>query len=336
MSWTMHSFFTGSPPAPGELPVGTLPGFRLGAHVDRLDRLTPTLEWWTVPVRGGMLDEVVHVTGVRLHPGRRVALRAPEWSIQVTEALTAGLGGFGGVYVADRAQGAVGRGLAFAGRLVEAVVGDGEGIRLDAGRPPGVDDSTRVRGVTEAPNQAVWVHWLEAITGLTTFDIDQARVRRPPRRHLRVLEPDGPSSTGWVPQEAPPRTVVGVFVDPESWEDAASELPEGWQARLRLTPPRLDLDSFKQRTVSYALLQHDGEADLDGLDALLARLRCDATAVEVRGAGLPIRWWDWEKGVPSHLGEVIGAADLVEVWGALAVALDTNPHVFSAPWPSSQ
>lgn len=334
MSWSTRTFFTGSADSVEEAVTNGLAGFAVGERLERLDRMRPCIEWWTLPVRGGMLDEVVHVTAVRVHPGDRVPLRSAEWSIRLARSITAHSGGFGGVLVQDRALGRFGRGLLYSGRVVEAAVGGTHGVRLDLGRPPGVDDAAREASLTEPGNQAVWVDWLEQVTGLTTFDIDQARVRRPPRRNLVALVPDGLVSDGWEPGPVAPRTTAALFVDPATWDELSPLLSDRWMGRLRLTPPRVGMDSFKPQTMSYALIQADGHMDLDLLDSLARRARCDATAVEVSGEGRPIRWWDWEKGAPAHAGEVLGGSDFVEVWGALAVQLDTNPHVFTCPWQS--
>jgi hypothetical protein len=216
--------------------------------------------------------------------------------------------------------------------MVEAVVAGGGVLRLDLGRPPGVSDALRAASVSESANQAHWVDWLEKVTGLTTFETDQAYVRRPPVRHLYALEPAGPLSDGWVREDQSSRTIAALFIDPETWDDVVPSLPAGWSGTLRLTPPRLDQDTFKQQTMSYAVVHHEGPVELDALDALAASAVCDATAVELVGDGVPTRWWDWEKGLPVHAGEVLGAADFIEVWGALAVSLETNPHVFTQQW----
>ena len=336
MSWSTRTFFSGGADGVADAIAGGLPGVTIGERLARLDRLRPSVEWWTLPIRGGMLDEVVHLTTVKVHPGTRVTLRSPEWSLRVARRITERAGGFGGVLVQDRAQHRYGRGLAYAGRMVEAVVAGDSCLRLDLGRAPGVSDEMRVASASEASNQAHWVDWLEKVTGLTTFEIDQAYVRRPPVRHLYALEPAGPLSDGWVPEVRGLRTIAALFVDPETWDAVAPSLPEGWSGTLRLTPPRLDQDTFKKQTMSYAVVHHEGPADLDALDALAVSTRCNATAVEVAGEGAPTRWWDWERGSPMHAGEVLGASDFIEVWGALAVVLETNPHVFTARWRESR
>ena len=79
-------------------------------------------------------------------------------------------------------------------------------------------------------------------------------------------------------------------------------------------------------------MQVEGELRSDELDGVCLDLACDAVAVQVSGEGKGVRWWDWMRGIPAHQGEVRGAHDFLEVWMAQAVAMDTNPLVFSAPW----
>ncbi|MFT4626078.1 MAG: hypothetical protein ACI8PZ_004749, partial [Myxococcota bacterium] len=168
MSWSTRTFFT-APLREAEAAISaSLPGFRLGERLERLDRMRPSVEWWTLPVRGGMLDEVVHVSVINIHPGTRVMLRAPTLAVRLARGLTARVGGFGGVLVQDQAQCRFGRGLAFAGTVVEACERDLDRIRLDLGRPAGVDDAARLASLEPVANQAHWLDWLEWITGLTT------------------------------------------------------------------------------------------------------------------------------------------------------------------------
>ena len=89
MSWSTRTFFTGSADSVEEAVTSGLAGFAVGERLERLDRMRPCIEWWTLPVRGGMLDEVVHVTAVRVHPGDRVPLRSAEWSIRLARSITA-------------------------------------------------------------------------------------------------------------------------------------------------------------------------------------------------------------------------------------------------------
>ncbi len=282
-----------------------------------------------------MLDEVLSVSSLTVHPGRRLVLRSPEWNLGLVRSLTEHIGGFGGAVVADRYRGRFGRGLAYSGRVIEAVSRGPETLRADRGRPIGVEDGERLDSAAEGPNHACFVDWLERITGLTPFDLDNALVRRPPRRVAYELIPDGLTSEALqVTTESVPRVVVAMFIDPETYQDVALPLLDDWATEIALTPPRLSVAEFKRTSISFALAQREMDVQVAQLDAIMKTLRCTATAVAVAGNGAPTRWWDWESGAPTHGGEVLGAADFIEVWSALAVSLGTWPHVFSRPWPS--
>ena len=231
----------------------------------------------------------------------------------------------------DTRSGETGRGLFYAGCTIEMLAGTPGQISLVRGR----EDASLERLLhSMAPdvNFAIWDEWMRWVTGLSAFDFDHARVRRPPRRYVYALSANDALSSAFEEGDESVRSVVAVSVGHEPSGAPFSGLSDVVGVSWHRTPPQRTQHSFQKSKRVFALVQIEGALRSGELDELCRDLACDAVAVQIAGEGKGVRWWDWVRGIPAHQGEVSGAHDFLEVWMAQAVALDTNPLVFSAPW----
>lgn len=332
MTWTMKSFISQPMKDRGlEWIAASLPEFELGERLPEMDWTRPCVEWWELPIRGALVDEVVSISCLTVSPGSHRVLREPSFPLRFLRNLTSHTGGFGAAAIVDSHTGSTGRGMFYAGCTVEMVLGGAEGVSLVRGASDvSLDDIAR--SVSPAATVAIWDEWMRWVTGLSAFDLDHARVRRPPERRAYQLSPAAVLSSQFEEGEEPTRCVLAVAVEPGRVGERLAKIPGSVSVSWHRTPPERILHSFRQSQRTFALVQMEGEADADQLDTLCAELVCDGVAVELSGDGQGVRWWDWVRGIPGHQGEVRGAHDFLEVWMQQAVSLQTNPLVFSAPW----
>lgn len=309
----------------------SLPEFELGERLAEMDWERPCVEWWELPIRGALVDEVVSISCLQVSPGCHRVLRGPSFPLRFLRNLTAHTGGFGAAAVVDSRTGSTGRGMFYAGCTVELVMGDPRGLSLVRGAPDGSLDDM-VRSVRPQTTVAIWDEWMRWVTGLSTFDLDHARVRRPPERTVYALSPRAALSSMFDEGDEPTRCVLAVAVEPGFANARLASIPGVVGVSWHRTPPERTLQSFRTSKRSFALVQMEGEGHPEQLDAVCEELVCDGVAVELSGDGRGVRWWDWVQGIPGHQGVVRGAHDFLEVWMQQAVALQTNPLVFSAPW----